>query len=139
MTKTTPFQFCSNWKVNLLMDNFDAGLVHLVSWTFDSFAWEHYYIKIIWRRMGLPIKLNHSFQTNITIFQGCRHSSVDSFAPSIMPPWFWLPSMPSMLFQYSQICAIFVLAMWEKNKNKQKRGRVWPIFFKKITIFASNK
>ena len=37
-------------------------------------------------------------------------------------------------FNYSQICARFIHAMWEKNENKQKRGRVWPIFYKKNTL-----
>ena len=36
---------------------------------------------------------------------GCRHSSVDSSAPTILPPWVGVPSI------YSQICAIFV--MWK--------------------------
>ena len=40
-------------------------------------------------------------------------------------------------FKYSQICAIFVNAMWEKNENKQKRGRVWPIFKYKKTNHSS--
>ena len=30
--------------------------------------------------------------------RGCRHSSVDLSAPSILPPRVWVPSTPSMLF-----------------------------------------
>ena len=33
------------------------------------------------------------------VYLGCRHSSVDSSAPSILPPRVRLPSMPSMLFK----------------------------------------
>ena len=33
-------------------------------------------------------------------FLGCRRSSVDSFAPSILPPRVRFPSTPSMLFQF---------------------------------------
>ena len=50
--------------------------------------------------------------------RGCRHSSVNSSAPSILPPQVWLPSMPSLLFSF---IVKFVHAMWEKNENKQKK------------------
>ena len=51
-----------------------------------------------------------------------RHSSVVSSAPTILRPRVRIPSTPSMLFQ-------FVLKLLqEKNENKQKRGRDWPIF-----------
>ena len=54
---------------------------------------------------------------------GCRHSSVDSSRPSILPPPFRLPSMPSMLlsFRNSQICVLFVLH-YEKNEHKHKEA-----------------
>ena len=61
---------------------------------------------------------------------GCRHSSVDSSAPSIQLPQDQVPSKQSSII-YSKICAIFVLELW-KNENKQKEVRFGP--FKKTRI-----
>ena len=47
-------------------------------------------------------------------FKGCRHSSVDSSAPTIMPLRVRVPSTPSTLFIIYSICAIFV--MWKELK-----------------------
>ena len=49
---------------------------------------------------------------------GCSHSSVDLSAPSILPPWVWVPSTPSMLL------SIFIdLGHVEKtNINKKEAG-----------------
>ena len=59
----------------------------------------------------------------------CRHtSSVDSSAPSILPPRVRVPSTRSTLFMV-KFCTTSSLC-WEKDENKQKRGRVWPIFKK---------
>ena len=63
----------------------------------------------------------------------CRHSSVDSSAPSTLLPRVRLPSTPSMLFSIykkSSNC-IFVawIGMWKERKSI-KRGRDWPIFNK---------
>ena len=52
---------------------------------------------------------------------GC-HSSMVSSAPTILWPLVRIPRTPSTLFQ-------FVIDLWcEKEENKQKRGRDWPIF-----------
>ena len=63
--------------------------------------------------------------------EGCRHSSVDSFAPTILPPRVWVPSTPSMLLSF--IVKFVLYLSCEKNKIKQKRGRVWPNFLKSET------
>ena len=49
-----------------------------------------------------------------------RHSSVVSSVPTILQPQVWIPSTPTMLFQ-------FVIELWcEKDKNKRKSCRDWP-------------
>ena len=54
---------------------------------------------------------------------GCRHSSVDSSAPTILPPRVRVPST---------LQSNFVLYLcWEKDKNKQKEAEFCPSFFKK--------
>ena len=58
---------------------------------------------------------------------GCRHSSVDSSAPSILLPGFKSQVHHLCFFIYS-ICAIFV--MW-KERKKTKSGWVWHFFLKK--------
>ena len=58
---------------------------------------------------------------NNLLYSGCRHSSVDSSVPTILPPWVQVPSTPCTL--------LFVLYLsCEKNENKQKKDPVWPIF-----------
>ena len=53
----------------------------------------------------------------------CRHSSVDLPAPTILPPWVRVPSIPSTLFSF----IIFVLYLsFEKNGNKQKEAGFGP-------------
>ena len=54
-----------------------------------------------------------------------RYSSVDLSVPSILPPWVWVPSTPSTLFSN------YIDLSCGEARNKQKRGRDWPIFFKK--------
>ena len=57
------------------------------------------------------------------IFLGCRHNSVDSSAPSILPPQVRVPSTPSMLFSIYIVQTVYLSIEFEceKNKNKQKR------------------
>ena len=50
--------------------------------------------------------------------KGCHHSSVDSSAPSILPPRVRVPSTPSMLFQF-QTVYLSIEFECEKNENKQ--------------------
>ena len=59
----------------------------------------------------------------LKVIRGGRHSSVVSSAPTILQPWVWIPSTPSMLFQF-----VLLKLQWKKNENEQKRGRDWPIF-----------
>ena len=62
---------------------------------------------------------------------GSRHSSVDSSVSAILPPQVRVPCTPSMLLSLIE----FVLYLsCEKNENKQKGGRVWPLFYNYMTI-----
>ena len=56
---------------------------------------------------------------------GCRHSSVDSSAPSILPPQVQVPSTPSMLFSIYIVQIVYLLfeLECEKNENKQKEAQ----------------
>ena len=65
----------------------------------------------------------NQFTQIINMRPGCRHSSVDSSAPSILPSRVWVPSTPSTLVEI-----VYLSFECEKNKNKQKRGRDWPFF-----------
>ena len=63
---------------------------------------------IIWKKINLSIlSFNGSTIVNydskvvgiinhFLVMLGCRHSSVDSSAPSILPPLVWVPSTPSL-------------------------------------------
>ena len=63
---------------------------------------------------------------------GCRHSSVDSPAPTIMPPRVRVPSTPSMLLSF----IVFVVYLsCEKNENKQKEAGYGPFFIQITTFF----
>ena len=65
---------------------------------------------------------NHTLIINATV--GCRHSSVDSSAPSILPPRVRVPSTPSMLFLI-YICHL----NWNVKGTKINKKRPgWPIF-----------
>ena len=56
---------------------------------------------------------------------GCRHSSVDSSVPTILPPRVWVPSHTIYTFIiHSQICTLYCHVKRMKINN---RGRVWPI------------
>ena len=59
-----------------------------------------------------------------------HHSSLVSSAPTILRPRVCIPSTPSMPVS---VCIIEIVM--RKGQNKQKRGRVWPIF-KKITLIS---
>ena len=62
-----------------------------------------------------------------TIFLGCRYSSVDLSAPSILSLWVRVPSTPSMLL------SIYIwIVSCGKDKNKQKEVGLGPFFNKTI-------
>ena len=52
-------------------------------------------------------------------YQGCRHSSVDSSAPSILPPWVRVPSTPSMLF-FNVYSSNFIFVNWIRMRKEWK-------------------
>ena len=68
--------------------------------------------------------------------KGCRHSSVDSSEPTILPPQVQVPSTPSMLLSFigSQICANLSC---EKNENKHLAHLENNLLFKKRGKFIS--
>ena len=41
-------------------------------------------------------------------------------------------------YHNSQICAIFVHAMWEKNENKQREAEIGPFFKKNLLSYGGN-
>ena len=51
---------------------------------------------------------------------GCRHSSMDSSAPSTLPPQVQVPSTPTTLFQFIKVQIVYLSLelVCEKNKNK---------------------
>ena len=76
----------------------------------------------------------YRFQKNIAIFLLALNniaidSSVDSSAPSILPPWVRVPSTPSMLFSIFifQIVYLSFELECEKNENKQKEAGIGPL------------
>ena len=60
----------------------------------------------------------------------CRHSSVDSSAPSILPPQVRLPGMPSLLLSFIAKFVLYLSMQCEK-RTKINKKQVWPIFLKK--------
>ena len=63
-------------------------------------------------------------------YRGCRHSSVDSSAPTILPPWVRVPSTPSFI--------VFVLYfLCEKNEKEQKEAGLGPFLKNKTSTSVS--
>ena len=62
-------------------------------------------------------------------YWGCRHSSVDSSAPTILLPRVRVPSTSSTLFHLQYLCYIFHV---KRMKIKQKEARFGPFFKKRI-------
>ena len=62
----------------------------------------------------------------------CRHSSVDSSAPTIQSPRVQVPSMPSMLLSFIVKFVLYLLC--EKNRNKQKEAGFGPFLKQSIMI-----
>ena len=64
---------------------------------------------------------------------GHRHSSVDSSAPSILPPQVWVPSTPSLLFSIYivQIVHLSFELDCENDETKQKEAGI-GLFKKQI-------
>ena len=58
---------------------------------------------------------------------GCRHSSVDSSAPSILPPQVRVPSTVSSLFSIYTVQIVYLSLGLECEKNEINRGWGWPI------------
>ena len=82
----------------------------------------------------VPIIVRRRWCHKQILAKGCRHSSVDSSAPTILPPWVWAPSTPSTLLSF----IVFVLYLsCEKNENKEKE--VWFGPFKHKQILADHR
>ena len=67
---------------------------------------------------GATYTLNETLTgTKKGLLLGCRHSLVDSSAPTILLPWVRVPSTPSTLLSF----LVFVVYLpCENNENKQK-------------------
>ena len=87
------------------------------------------------RGWGWPIFLKkvigEQFRWKIRNMLGCRHSSVDSSAPSILLPRVQVPSTPSMLFSIYIIQIVYLSFELEckKNENKQKEAGIYFSIF----------
>ena len=68
-------------------------------------------------------------------WMGCRHSSVESSAPTILPPWVQVPSTPSMLLLF---IVIVLYLSCEKNENKQKEAGFGPFLEKMFQQIKTN-
>ena len=62
------------------------------------------------------------------------HSSVDSSAPSILPPRVQVPSTQSMLYSINIVQIVYLSFELEikKNENKQKEAEIGSFFKKRM-------
>ena len=76
------------------------------------------------------------YWTKNLIKMGCRYSSVDSSAPSTLPPRVRVPSTPSTLFSIYIVRIVYLSFKLEceKDENKQKEAGNGPFFKKKNLI-----
>ena len=74
----------------------------------------HLFIFPVMRFSPMTIRLYNKVQ------KGCHHSSVDSSAPTILPPWVRVPSTPYMFLSF--IVKFVLYLSYEKNENKQKEA-----------------
>ena len=91
-------------------------------------------IAVAYNLWGLQFESSHH-QCNIKVAvnwrkKGCRHRSVDSSAPSILPPRVWVPSTPSTY------AWIYILIVW-CWKYKKRPGLA--IFLKKLTKIGNGQ
>ena len=77
----------------------------------------------------------HENRLGHTLVGGCCNSSVDSSAPTILPPQVRVPSMPSMLLPF--IVKFVLYLSCEKNENKQKEAGLGP-FLKHICYMQAS-
>ena len=91
-------------------------------------------IAVAYNLWGLQFESSHH-QCTIKVAvnwrkKGCRHRSVDSSAPSILPPRVWVPSTPSTY------AWIYILIVW-CWKYKKRPGLA--IFLKKLTKIGNGQ
>ena len=68
----------------------------------------------------------------MNVFLGCRHSSLDSSVPTILPPHGSSPKHAIYAFSF----IVFVLHLsCEKNENKQKEAGYGPFLKKIMNVF----
>ena len=84
------------------------------------------YFWIVFINQLPQVNKNHNVEW-ISKLGGCRHSSVDSSAPTILTPWVQIPSTTSMVLSF---IVVMIDLSCEKNKNKQKEAGLGP-FLKK--------
>ena len=65
-------------------------------------------------------------------FVGCRHSSVDSSALSILPPQVRLPSPPSTLLSFTVKFVLYFSLQCEKRTKINKKEGGFGRYFKKV-------
>ena len=72
----------------------------------------------------LFVSEDSSIKDKFLILKPGRHCSVDSSAPTILPPWVTVPSTPSMLLSY--IVKFVLYLSCEKNETKQQEAGFGP-------------
>ena len=81
----------------------------------------------------------HFFNLKKFNYLGCRHSSVDSSAPSILPPRVRLPSMPSTLFSIIVKFVLYLSMQCEKRtKINRKEAGFGPFFLIQKSLINCN-
>ena len=75
----------------------------------------HVCFLFIWSNSWLSVQFYQLCKTGL--IDGCRHSSVDSSAPSIMPPRVRLPSTPSMLLSFIVKFVLYLSLCCEKERK----------------------
>ena len=114
-------EFVSRWSLQFFLQNYCLKRLKMNK---RGRGWSIFIWNIFWRKCFPFIWWN---------ILGCNHSSVDSSAPTILPPSVWVPSTPSMLLSFMVKFVLYLSC--EKNEINKKRpglarlsgGRYWPI------------
>ena len=89
---------------------------------FDSNSYLHWHLIISLSASDFLVEIGLNLA--LDLITSCCHSSVDSSAPSILPPRVRIPSTQSMLFS-----SYIWIVTCRKDENKQKEAEIGP--FKK--------
>ena len=81
-----------------------------------------------------PLKISKTWKL------GGRLSSVVLSGPTVLWPGVQIPSTHSSLFQFILLkLKLYLLLAWEKDENKRKRVKDWPIFKDPWKLFTRKR